>query len=72
MNVTPLARTLDHELVALVRGVSLECPVCGEFVMHLPAGGIFCPECGSGLCVEATAEPAPRTITGTASASGDR
>ena len=28
------ARTLDQELLALVRGVSLECPCCGEFVMR--------------------------------------
>jgi Zn finger protein HypA/HybF involved in hydrogenase expression len=46
----PLAlhRTLEQELAALVRGASLECLVCGEFVMHTRAG-IFCPECGSGL-----------------------
>ena len=34
-SVAPLARTLDQELVALVRGASFECLVCGEFVMHL-------------------------------------
>ena len=44
-----LHRTLDQELLALFRGVSLECLVCGEFVMHPPGGGIFCPECGSSL-----------------------
>jgi Zn finger protein HypA/HybF involved in hydrogenase expression len=44
MTVTPLARTLDQELVALVRGASLECPVCGEFVLHT-RGAIACPEC---------------------------
>ena len=33
--VTPLARTLDHELLALARGASLECLCCGEFVMRL-------------------------------------
>jgi predicted RNA-binding Zn-ribbon protein involved in translation (DUF1610 family) len=43
-----LNRTLDQELLALMRGASLECPVCGEFVMHVP-GGIVCPECGAGL-----------------------
>ena len=37
MTVTPLARTLDQELVALARGASLECPVCGEFVLHVDA-----------------------------------
>ena len=49
--VAPLNRTLEQELNALLRGASLECLVCGEFVMHLPQGGIFCPECGSGLDV---------------------
>ena len=51
-------RTLDQELLALLRGASLECLVCGEFVMHLPGGAIFCPECGSGLGAEGAAEPA--------------
>jgi Zn finger protein HypA/HybF involved in hydrogenase expression len=44
--VTPLARTLDHELLALARGASLECPCCGEFVMRL-RGVLACPECRS-------------------------
>ena len=44
--VAPLHRTLEQELVALLRGVSLECLVCGEFVLH-NEGGIVCPECGS-------------------------
>jgi hypothetical protein len=48
-NVKPLARTLDQELSALLRGASLECLVCGEFVMHARAGVVFCPECGSQL-----------------------
>ncbi len=39
-----LNRTLDQELCALVRGVSLECLVCGEFVLHA-RGAIACPEC---------------------------
>jgi hypothetical protein len=47
--VAPLNRSLDQELLALMRGVSLECLVCGEFVVHVPGGGRFCPECGSGL-----------------------
>lgn len=42
--VVPLNRTLDQELLALMRGASLECPVCGEFVLHVH-GGIVCPEC---------------------------
>jgi hypothetical protein len=47
VNVAPLARTLEQELLALLRGASLECLVCGEFVMHARAGVVFCPECGS-------------------------
>jgi uncharacterized Zn finger protein (UPF0148 family) len=56
VTVEPLNRTLEQELNALLRGASLECLACGEFVMHLATGGIFCPECGSGLDV--SAEPA--------------
>jgi len=44
--VTQLARTLDHELLALARGASLECLCCGEFVMRL-RGVLACPECGA-------------------------
>ena len=48
MGVAALHRTLEQELQALLRGVSLECLVCGEFVLH--AGGMInCPECGSSL-----------------------
>jgi hypothetical protein len=48
MDVAPLHRTLEQELQALLRGVSLECLVCGEFVLH--AGGMInCPECGTSL-----------------------
>jgi hypothetical protein len=49
--MTPVAlhRTLDQELAALVRGASLECLVCGEFVLHARGGVIACPECGSSL-----------------------
>ncbi len=46
MSPTQLHRTLDQELTALVRGASLECPVCGEFVLHARGGAIACPECG--------------------------
>ena len=42
----PLNRTLDQELAALVRGASLECLVCGEFVMQV-RGALACPECHS-------------------------
>jgi predicted RNA-binding Zn-ribbon protein involved in translation (DUF1610 family) len=48
-DVTPLNRTLEQELNALLRGVSLECLVCGEFVMHAREGVVFCPECGTQL-----------------------
>ncbi len=58
-SIAPLNRTLEQELNALLRGASLECLVCGEFVLRLPHGGVFCPECGSGLGGdEAAAEPA--------------
>jgi Zn finger protein HypA/HybF involved in hydrogenase expression len=46
VNVAPLNRTLDQELTALVRGVSLECLVCGEFLLHV-RGALACPECRS-------------------------
>ena len=46
--VMPFARTLDQELAALARGASLECLVCGEFVLHR-LGAIECPECGTVL-----------------------
>ena len=47
MALVALHRTLDQELAALARGVSLECLACGEFVMHARGGSVFCPECGS-------------------------
>ena len=53
MGVASFNRTLDQELVALLRGVSLECLACGEFVMHARGGVVFCPECGSQLGSEA-------------------
>lgn len=71
MNVTPLARTLDQELVALARGVSLECLVCGEFVMHARGAhglAIACPECRSilaeGSVVPELALPVSRNASG--------
>jgi uncharacterized Zn finger protein (UPF0148 family) len=48
-DVLALNRSLDQELHALLRGASLECLVCGEFVLRLPDGEIFCPECGCSL-----------------------
>jgi len=54
-SVAPLHRTLEQELHALLRGASLECLVCGEFVLH--AGGmITCAECHSSLRAESQAE----------------
>jgi len=44
LSVESLNRTLEQELHALLRGASLECLVCGEFVLHR-AGAICCPEC---------------------------
>jgi predicted RNA-binding Zn-ribbon protein involved in translation (DUF1610 family) len=46
-----LHSTLEQELLALTRGVSLECLVCGEFVLHR-GRALACPECGSVLCAE--------------------
>ena len=46
VNLAALNRTLDQELAALVRGASLECLVCGEFVLHV-RGALACPECRS-------------------------
>jgi predicted RNA-binding Zn-ribbon protein involved in translation (DUF1610 family) len=43
--VHALNRTLDQELLALRRRASLECLVCGEFVLHRH-GELECPECG--------------------------
>jgi predicted RNA-binding Zn-ribbon protein involved in translation (DUF1610 family) len=45
MPVTPLHRSLEQELFALLRGASLECPACGEFVLH-DGSFVRCPECG--------------------------
>ena len=54
-SVAPLHRTLEQELQALLRGASMECLVCGEFVLH--AGGmVTCPECNSSLRAELEAE----------------
>lgn len=42
--VVPIHRTLEQELLAVLRGASLECPVCGEFVLH-EGRSVRCPEC---------------------------
>jgi hypothetical protein len=52
MTVEILHRTLDQELVAILRRASLECPVCGEFLLHR-SDGIGCPQCGLDLQGEA-------------------
>jgi hypothetical protein len=57
-NLTAFARTLDQELTALLRGASLECLACGEFVMHARGGSVFCPECCSQLADEGALEVA--------------
>ena len=51
-NVHRFVRSLEQELAALVRGASLECLVCGEFVMHAREGAVFCPECGTQMGLE--------------------
>jgi predicted RNA-binding Zn-ribbon protein involved in translation (DUF1610 family) len=45
-DLVSFSRTLEQELLALARGVSLECLVCGEFVLHRGRARA-CPECGS-------------------------
>jgi predicted RNA-binding Zn-ribbon protein involved in translation (DUF1610 family) len=54
VTVQALHRTLDQELVAILRGASLECPVCGEFLLHR-VDGIGCPQCGLEIASEAFA-----------------
>ncbi len=49
-----LHRTLEQELFALLRGASMECLVCGEFVMKKGAH-LHCPECGATLRAHAAA-----------------
>ncbi len=55
MTVEPLIRSLDQELLALERGASLECLVCGEFVLQR-GGAVSCPECEAELTNEAQME----------------
>jgi len=54
MNIVGLHRTLDQELIAILRGASLECPVCGEFLLHR-ADGIGCFQCGLEIGAEGAA-----------------
>ena len=46
--ITLLHQTLEQELNALLRGASMECLVCGEFVLR-SGRTVSCPECGSHL-----------------------
>ena len=58
-NVHRFVRSLEQELAALVRGASLECLVCGEFVMHAREGVVFCPECGTQVGLESALRDEP-------------
>ena len=49
MSVASFNRTLDQELTAIARGASLECLVCGEFLLRRPLA-YACLECGTLLC----------------------
>ena len=72
--VVALARTLDQELVALARGVSLACPVCSEFVLHVRGAhglAIACPECKS-ILAEGHEVPRARTAVGRADRLSER
>jgi hypothetical protein len=51
-------RSLDDQLLALIRGDLFECPACGEGVDASEEGRIACAECGSSL------EPPPPHIEG--------
>ena len=57
-SVAPLHRSLEQELLAVLRGASLECPVCGEFVLH-EGPHVRCPECGMRLHGRIAGEEAP-------------
>ncbi|HEU0304183.1 MAG TPA: hypothetical protein VFR32_06345 [Gaiellaceae bacterium] len=53
--VAAFNRTLEQELFALLRGASLECLVCGEFVLHVKAA-VVCPQCRSLVFREAAGD----------------
>jgi hypothetical protein len=67
VEVVPFNRTLEQELQALLRGASLECLVCGEFVLHKP-GAVACGECGSWLPSSEGERAAPAGEAGGAAA----
>jgi Zn finger protein HypA/HybF involved in hydrogenase expression len=62
MGVTSLTRTLEQELFALERGASLECLVCGEFVL-LKGGLVHCPECRATLFAAGVSAEAQLQLT---------
>ena len=66
--VAVLNRTLEQELFALLRGASLECLVCGEFVMRIGAS-VYCSECRSQLADAVVGEGA-NAITGVRETTG--
>jgi hypothetical protein len=49
VTVAPFNRTLDQELAAIARGASMECLVCGEFLLRRTLAHA-CLECGTLLC----------------------
>jgi predicted RNA-binding Zn-ribbon protein involved in translation (DUF1610 family) len=51
VTLAALHRTLDQELAAILRRANLECPVCGEFLLHR-VDGVGCPQCGLELEAE--------------------
>jgi hypothetical protein len=63
VTVVGLHRSLDQELVAILRRASLECPVCSEFLLHR-VDGIGCPECGLELSGEVAVASALEEIIG--------
>ena len=54
---TPLHRTLEQELLAVLRGASLECPVCGEFVLH--EGSLVAAPSARCACTGGSKAPGP-------------
>ena len=57
-SIASFHRSLEQELLAVLRGASLECLVCGEFVLH-EGPHVRCPECGMRLQGRITGEKAP-------------
>ena len=57
--VASINRTLEQELFALLRGASLECPACGEFVLHDGPARCAVPSAGSS-CAGGLSRPSSR------------